>query len=363
MFDKILDLFPPIIGILTGFLFAFITSPILVIRKIFNFPVYTNKIKHHKNSISELRNIIINDATHSILIRGNDSSNPVILILHGGPGFTDMIDHSKYSSFLEENFVVVHYDQRGSCKSGAINFNRKDLKEFEKTLTIEQHINDAISITEWLINNPELKCSDGIYLIGGSWGSMLGLYVVNRRPDLFKKVLFRGQCSNGPVSERLGMEFIKKRLQIFQFSEDKINEIISRGCPYGNDVERLIEQREWLNAVGGTVYDISLRKFNDGIICRWKLTHGVSYGLFLASEISLYEIIQMKSCMTKTLYHMWEEVETTNLIEIINNIKIPITLCHGIADHCTSYSLVNEFLSKLNAPEKYLVSFEKSGMY
>src|SRR5688500_6035326 len=85
------------------------------------------------NVIRELRRIVapqgverneiqnIGGIKQFISIRGQDRRNPVLLILHGGPGFPTAPMAWWATRPLEEYFTVVHWDQRGSGKTYQLN--------------------------------------------------------------------------------------------------------------------------------------------------------------------------------------------------------------------------------------------------
>lgn len=161
-----LSLLPPNVGILSGIIAAVLTDPFEALRLLSGRSAYTpDTYKSYPNAITQLHSVLINDSHHSVLIRGCDASKPVLLILHGGPGATDIPFHRSYGQYLELDFVVVHYDQRGACKSAVLN---SSLKNFAETITVEQHINDAIGVATWIIQNPLLPdAKNGIFLLGG----------------------------------------------------------------------------------------------------------------------------------------------------------------------------------------------------
>jgi len=76
-------------------------------------------------SIAELQKINLGDLDQWISIRGRDRANPVLLWLHGGPGSAQMPLAHKYDERIEEEFVVVHWDQRGAGKSNHSGFSRR----------------------------------------------------------------------------------------------------------------------------------------------------------------------------------------------------------------------------------------------
>jgi len=351
----ILDLLPPSIGILTGGLYALTVNPLRVLQLIYGRP-FTPKIIG-LNSISELRNVVINGAAHSVLIRGVNRHAPVILVLHGGPGATDIPFSSAYGKHLEQKFVVVHYDQRGACKSAALNAK---CANFQNTLTVEQHIDDCVKLSQWLVHDSGLAgTKDGLYLIGGSWGSMLALFTIKRIPRLFKKCILRGLVTDTPSSEYQGMKFLRQQMLHFQYSTKAINDVQTLGYPYGTDIDRLLCQREWLTSLGGMSYNDG---DSAGPIPRWQLSHSFSTALFLAPEVSFSEIVGMKPAMVATLRGMWPDVERTNMLAAVDGcVDVAVCVVHGRHDHCTAHELVLEFMTKLAAPSKSVVWFEKSG--
>jgi proline iminopeptidase len=257
--------------------------------------------------------------------------------------------------YLEQSYLMIHYDQRGACKSGHRYCSQKN---FQQTLTIQQHVEDAIAIAEWIQSKfPSAK--EGIYLIGGSWGSMLALETIKQRPDLFLKVLLRGAVTNSPKSEQKGMEFIQERMKYFHYSDKERDHVASNLCHPYQSITHLLKQREYLSSLGGMDYQ-SFQASSP--LPKWFLTHSMSYSLFKCPEISFSEIVTMKCCMDQSLAAMWAEVEQADMIERVKgSVEIPVAIVHGKHDYCTSHLLVEEFLQKLHAPEKYLIWFRHSG--
>ena len=68
-----------------------------------------------------------------IQIRGTDRKNPVLLFLHGGPGFTTMPASHMHQTPWEEYFTVVHWDQRGAGKT----YSENDPEQVAPTMTVE----------------------------------------------------------------------------------------------------------------------------------------------------------------------------------------------------------------------------------
>jgi pimeloyl-ACP methyl ester carboxylesterase len=52
-----------------------------------------------------------------VMIRGQDMSNPPLILLHGGPGLGETALFRHYNAPLESCFTAVYWDQRGAGKS------------------------------------------------------------------------------------------------------------------------------------------------------------------------------------------------------------------------------------------------------
>lgn len=109
-----------------------------------------------------------------IQIRGEDRSKPILLFLHGGPGFPQM-PFSHLNAELEKEFVVVQWDQRGAGKPYSWSIP-------DKSMQVDQFVSDAHDLVQLLLQRFRApKC----YLVAHSWGSMFGVLTVARYPELF----------------------------------------------------------------------------------------------------------------------------------------------------------------------------------
>lgn len=105
-------------------------------------------------------------------IRGRDRRNPILLVLHGGPGFPETPLAWWNTRDLEEYFTVVHWDQRGSGRTFLIN----DAAAVAPTMQPERFIADTQELVGWLRNE---FSKDKIFLLGHSWGASSGLSLLD----------------------------------------------------------------------------------------------------------------------------------------------------------------------------------------
>jgi hypothetical protein len=73
------------------------------------------------NGVERLEKVRIGGIEQWVSIRGTDKRNPVLLVIHGGPGYVLMPMSWWSSRDWEEYFTVVQWDQRGSGKTYLLN--------------------------------------------------------------------------------------------------------------------------------------------------------------------------------------------------------------------------------------------------
>ena len=118
-----------------------------------------------------------------VQIRGESSTNPVLLVLHGGPG-ASFIPYTRLFREWERHFTVVLWDQRGTGQT----YTRNTLPD-SRTMTIDRMTADGLEITAYL--RARLH-QDRIMLLAHSWGSVLGVGMVTTRPGWYSAFVGTG---------------------------------------------------------------------------------------------------------------------------------------------------------------------------
>lgn len=134
--------------------------------------------------IQEARFIKLGEIDQWITIRGANRTNPVLLLIHGGPGDAQSLLRSSYAVY-ENDFTIVQWDQRGAAKTYAANPNSPPEPE-----RVEM---DGIELAQYLCDYLSKK---KILLLGHSWGSYLGIGMIQKRPDLFIAFIGTGQVGS-----------------------------------------------------------------------------------------------------------------------------------------------------------------------
>ena len=128
-----------------------------------------------------------------ITINGDDRDNPVLLFLHGGPGDAlSPFDDALFAGW-EKDFTLVQWDQRGAGRTYG-----KSGPSIEPTMTVERMTDDGIEVAQFLTKHLNKK---KIIIYGGSWGSILGVYMAHARPELFYAYVGDAQMVNTRKNE------------------------------------------------------------------------------------------------------------------------------------------------------------------
>ena len=277
-----------------------------------------------------------------VSIRGNDRHNPVLLMIHGGPGWVSMPTSWYFQRGWEEYFTVVQWDQRGAGSTYAAN----DPAVVAPTMTSERMIGDAEEMVAWLRKEFGQK---KIFVLGHSWGSYLGLEVAQRHPDWLYAYIGIGQMVDMPKSEREGWAFAMQEARKAQNAK-AIQELQSI-APYGQGTDpvplaSVMLQRKWLNQFGGMVY---------------RRTGGEAEAAAMALSPQ-YTDSDLQAVDVASQYSVGKLLSTALTVDFsrVTRLDCPVYLFLGRHDHNVSSSVAAAWFAKLQAPGKRLVWFENS---
>ena len=125
------------------------------------------------DGVQEAAYLPIGGIEQYIRVRGRSRAHPVLLVLHGGPGSTLGATACRWQGALEAAFTVVHWDQRGSG-------NTYYRDPAAPPPTVERLLSDLDELVDALRAR---YGQDRLFLLGHSWGSLLGGLYALRRPE------------------------------------------------------------------------------------------------------------------------------------------------------------------------------------
>jgi pimeloyl-ACP methyl ester carboxylesterase len=292
--------------------------------------------------VERLQKVRIGGIDQWISVRGFDRRNPILLYIHGGPGFPAMPTSWYYQRGWEEYFTVVQWDQRGAGKTYVAN----DPAAVATTMTPDRMIADAEEMIGWLRRE---FGKEKIFVLGHSWGSYLGLKIAMRHPEWLHAYIGMGQITDAMESERRGWRFAMDHARRSS-NQEAVRELQSiAGYAQGNQPLKWKEvelQRKWLTFYGGAVR--GRKRFDHEIV-----------GTALAPE---YSDADAESIWVASDFSEEALLPTVLTVDFsaLTALKCPVILFNGRDDYNVSASLAAEWFERLEAPLKKLIWFERS---
>lgn len=276
-----------------------------------------------------------------VSIRSQDLRNPVLIYFHGGPGFVEMPLDWWWDRGWDEYFTVVHWDQRNAGKtyvaSGAND---------PASLTPERFQQDAEEVVQWARRRFGKR---KVFVLGHSWGSMLGLKLAAAHPEWLHAYIGMGQLTDGLESERRGWAWSLARAKA-DGNREAVRELEGI-APYAATgpvpVAAIMTQRKWLNHYGGAA---------------WRRTGGdfEAAAFKLAPEYADEDVRRAFEGQPAVTQALLPKVLATDLSGI-RTLRTPLILLLGRHDINVSSAVAAEWYAKVRAPSKRLVWFERSG--
>ena len=277
------------------------------------------------NAISELIPTEIGGLEQWLLIRGKDRSNPVLLWLHGGPGSAQMPIHSAFTSELEKEFVVVHWDQRGAGKSNHSGFS-------EETMTLDRFIEDTHELTEYLKTRFDQK---KILLLGHSWGTQLGILTAQRYPEDYYAYISVSQVVHPQRAEEISYEWLKQQVND-QGSKRQKRKFEELGPPLYDEHDRYVTFAKMKDSFGGGM-DVGMGR--------------LVWISMKAKEYTIGDHMKWLEGARRGSGPMWDELRDFDLFRDVTSLEVPVWFIVGENDYNTPAKLVEEYYQFVEAPE------------
>lgn len=194
-------------------------------------------------SIDRTAYVDLGGVSQFVSIRGRSIRNPVLIVCHGGPALPSLPSSWVWQRGVEEYFTVVNYDQRASGKSASAVSEGMDL-------SVDRYVDDLAELIAWV--QRELGVQK-VGVLGHSWGTVLGLTLARRRPDLLWAYVGVGQVISGPENEEESFRHAM-RSAVADRNEQAVSELRALGEYPGDEpltVERIVTCRRWAQYYGG----------------------------------------------------------------------------------------------------------------
>jgi len=286
------------------------------------------------NSIAVLEKIKLGGTDQWITIRGKDVNNPVLLYLGiGGPGAGGFPASAMNLKPLEDHFVVVNWDQRGTGKS----YNAAPIS----TLKVDQFVSDAHELSQLLSMRFH---QDKIYVFGLSWGTILGTKLVQQHPEHFYAYVGTGQMVNTTENDRMGYQFALK-VASEQDNKELLKKLNHNGEPpyigQGMAAKYAAYNNVLFNYMGSPSLELVL------LIAPQ-----------FAREYGLLDKVNFDRGLIESFAVVYPQLQDLDFTTQAANLKVPMYFIVGRQDINAMASLVERYYNILQAPYKELIWVE-----
>jgi len=239
----------------------------------------------------------------------------------------------KYSQDLANDFVFVLWDQRNCGKS-----------QTDKTVTLTPglYVEDAHVVTQFL---KQQYHRNKIFVVGHSWGSLIGVMLVQKYPQDYAAYIGMGQMVNPGKSEMLAKNYVVRQAAL---RKDTATLAALANIPFS-------EEEGYKNGLDGLV---KFRMLSDKYLASSEVAE-------LPNPMQLYSDYQALDWMTPVMrtgkiLSIYIYGEKTKLLKQ-NTFQLPVYLIVGKYDYTTSAELARQYFAVIKAPKKQLFLFEHSG--
>ena len=285
--------------------------------------------------IEEASLVTIGGIGQWVTIRGDDEGNPVLLLLHGGPGDVQSPFISTYAPY-EKDFVLVQWDQRGAGRTFA--------KNGADGVTRETLIADGIDLAEQLHKRfPRAP----LILFGHSWGSIIATGMAQQRPELFAAYVGTGQVSSWADTVQFQFDFLRQR-----YKEKGDTAALAALDAIGKPDPKNVRQyfgfsrpiRQNMNA-SDTAWLSGLRKTYSANRETEEMVKAIGDGMSASGSALIGASVAEDLSATATRF------------------KLPYYVIQGRNDLFAPTPLVEAYFNKVSAPKKRLIIIEDGGHF
>jgi proline iminopeptidase len=292
----------------------------------------------HPNGIDERGFVTIGGIEQWISIRGEDRNNPVLLILHGGPGAA--LSSVAFALFrgAEKHFTVVHWDQRGAGRTFGRNGRRGS-----GDVTIARMTEDGIEVAEHLC---ERLGHSSVFLCAISWGSVLALGMIKKRPELFTAYVGTGQIVDMLGGEHFAYRTILSRAREYGRKAAIAALELIGPPPFGSGKTRRIWQ-QWLLDFAPPSERRAMRE--------------MPFLLLTAPHTSLRDVWNTVAGVLFSYSRLFDQLMEFRAEPYGWTFRVPMYFFQGTDDLQTPTKLVQDFFRRIRAPHKAFVTLDGGG--
>ena len=294
-----------------------------------------------RDGVQERFFVTIGGIEQAIHIRGKNVENPIIIWLHGGPGWNDTYNLSAFQYIMEDEYTFIRWDQRGS--------GRTYYRNPDAPLSLDILISDL----DELVKYAKARFNQPVYIVGHSWGSVLGITYVSQHPSMIAGFVGVGQQIDMAENIRIAFEVgYERAMEAGNISDAEEMTVV---------YQRIRDKR--FSDFDYDFYDLALAQ---GLPGKYLAPKGenVIWDSMFSPWFGFTEKRKLISLMTNIYFNFDRNRPLFNVLDTFSppkRLEIPVAFIMGSEDYITVTSLVMDYYNTLEAPSKQIFIIENSG--
>jgi proline iminopeptidase len=299
------------------------------------------KTNNKAMSISNLEKMNINNSTQSVLVRGQNIYNPLLIHVQAGPGFPMIAeaDEMEKNLHLEKDFLVAYWDQRG-C---GLSYSRNIAPE---TINLEQMTNDLIECARQLTRKYN---KSNVIVAGYSLGATISVLAAEKDRSLFKSIVVAGIDVDVPYANSFALDFATNKASA-KGDKKLLKEIAGLRQHPIIDATRFQQRAKILANLGGVNSTVS---FNS-------LALRTARNILFSKHYGVRGFIKAIRGMSFSQNALLPEFDSFNLFDRVRRLSVPVHFAQGVLDAIAPLSRGKVYYERLEAPNKTFTVFENS---
>jgi pimeloyl-ACP methyl ester carboxylesterase len=285
-------------------------------------------------STATMEMLPIGGISQSVWFRGVNTRNPVLILLHGGPGASESALFRHYDAELEHHFLVVYWEQRGAGRS-----YHSDIPRDSMTLAqFERDLDELVDLVRQRFGQRR------VILLAHSWGTELGTIYVYQHPEKVAAYVGIGQITNFTEDEHVSYRWALD--QAVQRDDRLAIAQLRAMSPGPRSVDDELSLGKWVEKFGGSM--------------RQGLSTGTLIWAALSTdEVDLSDLVRFGQGNRFSLVSLRPEYSKLDLTPY-RRFQVPIVFLLGRHDWHVPSILAQRYFNTINAPCKRLIWFEQS---
>jgi proline iminopeptidase len=248
---------------------------------------------------------------------------------------------------LEKYFTVVQWDQRGAGKTYAS--NDKDLQR--RTMNVPQMEQDTLEVVNYLRHRFQ---REKIFVLGHSWGSVLGLWLAHEHPDLIYAYVGVGQLLNTKQNQEVMYQDALQKARS-RHNEQAVKDLESiapyppAGVSFRKDSVVNIWAAELLGPPANGAAFTDVRRLLSDVVSAPEYSLADDYGFVRGQQFSLNVFLP--------------QLTNLDLNRLGFEFRAPIFFFEGRQDPFCRPSLIWEYSQVIKAPRKEFIWFDNAGHF